>query len=285
MIVVRLRSGLGNQMFQYAFFLQLRKWYGDENVKLDIDTYHWKAHNGRELDKVFRINLNEVSVPESISLQMADVGYSLQNRLLRRLRGKKHQCYKFWKDLSFEDYKHLPKDIYLEGYWPEERYFIEIEKTVRKEFCFPELTDQPNKDILYEINNTCSIGVHVRRGDYQSHKNTFSMCPAKYYREASSIIKEKKINLHFFIFSDDIKWCKSNLNFEDTTTFVCVNSEKDSYKDMMLMSNCKHQIIANSTFSWWAAWLNANPDKMVIYPSFMDMRYNFMPLSWIKIIV
>jgi hypothetical protein len=285
MIVVRLRSGFGNQMFQYAFFLQLQKWYGKENVKLDVDTYHWKAHNGKELDKVFRLDLAGDSVPKSVSLQMADVGYSLKNRILRRLRGKKHHCYKFWKELSYEDYRNLPKDIYLEGYWTEERFFSEVADDIRKIYRFPALTDKAGLDMLHRIVNTCSVGMHVRRGDYAKYKKAFPMCPASYYEAASTVIRQKTgLEPSFFVFSDDLDWCRKNLhNTGKEITFVDINPGKNSYRDMMLMSNCRHQIIANSTFSWWAAWLNPNPDKIVIYPFSIDLRIASMPDSWIKI--
>ena len=108
MIIIRLRSGLGNQMFQYAFFKQMQHWHGEKNVKLDIDTHRWHKHNGREIDKIFNIDLNKDIAPKKLSLSMADVSYSLKNRILRRIRGVKHKKYAFWKDLSFEDYQNFP---------------------------------------------------------------------------------------------------------------------------------------------------------------------------------
>ena len=283
MIVIRLRSGLGNQMFQYAFFLQMQQWYGKENVKLDIDTYHWKAHNGRELDKVFGIDLRKDAAPVSLSLQMADVGYSIKNRILRRLRGKKHQCYAFWKNLVYEDYRHLPNEIYLEGYWNEERYFGDVAQQIRSMYQYPEPTDDANRKCLSQIANSCSIGIHVRRGDYKKSSNSFPMCPPEYYREAVDFMETKNPEQEFlyFVFSDDIKWCKKNLAFLKNVQFVGHNVKTDSYKDMMLLAACKHQIMANSTFSWWAAWLNPNPDKAVVYPSLAKRTYASMPESWI----
>lgn len=282
MIVIRLRSGLGNQMFQYAFFLQIRQWYGKENVMPDIDTYHWKAHNGRELDKVFGIDLREDAAPVSLSLGMADVGYSLKNRILRRLRGKKHRCYTFWKSLTYDDYKHLPKDIYLEGYWNEERYFCDVAEQVRLQYQFAKPADDANRECLSQIANTCSVGIHVRRGDYKKYPDTLPMCPVEYYRKAVDWIEagNQGQDLRFFIFSDDMDWCRENLSFLKNAQFVGHNAGTDSCKDMMLLSACRHQIIANSTFSWWAAWLNPNPDKTVTYPSTAKLTYASMPESW-----
>jgi len=282
MIVIRLRSGLGNQMFQYAFFLQMQQWYGKENVKLDIDTYHWKVHNGRELEKVFDIDLRKDAAPVSLSLQMADVGYRVKDRILRRLRGKRHHCYKFWKKIAYEDYWHLPDDIYLEGYWNEECYFCDVAEQVCSSYQFAEPRDDTNKKYLSQITNSCSVGIHVRRGDYKKYSKSFPMCPVEYYQKAVNLIEAENTGqkLLFFVFSDEIKWCKKNLSFLKNVQFVDHNIKTDSYKDMMLLAACKHQIIANSTFSWWAAWLNPNPDKIVVYPSTTRLTYASMPPAW-----
>ena len=283
MIVIRLRSGLGNQMFQYAFFKQMQHWYGEENVKLDIDTYHWKAHNGREVDKVFHIDLEKDAIPISTSLKMADVGYSLKNRILRRLRGKKHTCYVFWKNLSYDDYMHLPNNTYLEGYWNEECYFASVSEQIRAIYKFPEPMDDQNKSYLDDITNTCSVGIHVRRGDYKKYPDGFPMCSVDYYKKSAEILQSQLSGekVRFFIFSDDMNWCKAHLSFLENVQFVGHNVKNNSYKDMMLLSACKHQIMANSTFSWWAAWLNPNPDKIVIYPSSVYKTYATMPSQWI----
>ena len=120
MIIIRLRSGLGNQMFQYAFFKQMQHWHGEENVKLDIDTHRWHRHNGREIDRIFNIDLSKVIAPKKLSLSMADVSYSMKSRILRKLRGINHKKYVFWKDLKFEDYQNLKGEIYIKDFWNEE---------------------------------------------------------------------------------------------------------------------------------------------------------------------
>jgi len=285
MIIIRLISGLGNQMFQYAFFLQMQQWYGKENVKLDIDTYHWKEHNGRELDKVFHIDLKKDAAPLSLSLSMADVGYRLKDRVLRRLRGEKHRCYAFWKNLTYDDYGCLPKDIYLEGYWTEDRYFCNVAEKIRSIYQFSEPSDDRNRKYLSQIRNYSSVGIHVRRGDYLLYPDLFPMCSVEYYQNAINYITTAypKQDFIFFVFSDAIDWCKNNLAFLKKVQFINHNVKTDSYKDMMLLAACKHQIIANSTFSWWAAWLNSNPNKIVLYPSTTRLTYESMPKSWICI--
>ncbi|MDR1673221.1 MAG: alpha-1,2-fucosyltransferase [Bacteroidales bacterium] len=284
MIVIRLRSGLGNQMFQYAFFLQMQQWYGKDKVKLDIDTFHWKAHNGRELDKVFGIDLAQDAIPAAVSLKMADVGYDIKSKVLRRLRGSKHKHYLFWKQLQYENYRHLPEHVYLEGYWNEEIYFRDVAGKVRSIYRFPQPQDSANRKLLRTVEAMVSVGVHVRRGDYIRYPDILPMCSAAYYRQAAQIIRTKtRDEPHFYVFSDDPEWCRNNINLDGDTVFVDINAGKDAWKDMMLMSHCRHQIIANSTFSWWAAWLNPNAGKIVIYPSSTTKTYASMPDAWLML--
>ena len=282
MIIIRLRSGLGNQMFQYAFFRQMQYWHGTERVKLDISTYHWKAHNGLELDKVFDLDLQKDSVPPEVSLQYADVGYEFRHRLLRRLRGERHQSYKYWKDLEFEDYKRLG-DVYLEGFWNEEKYFRDVQEDIRRAYTFKGDLNEDDLGMLEIISNTESVAVHVRRGDYKKYPKAFPMCQPSYYAEAREIIKAKRDNLIFFVFSDEIDWCRKNLSFPEKAFFVENRKPEDAWKDMMLMSRCRHNIIANSTFSWWSAWLNNNPEKIVVYPESVSFTYQSMPKDWIRL--
>ena len=277
-----MRSGLGNQMFQYAFFKQMQHWHGSSKIKLDISTYHWKAHNGLELDHIFNIDLKKDSVPPSISLSFADVGYKLQHRIFRRLRGRRHRSYVFWKQLQLDDYKKLD-DIYIEGYWNNEKYFEEVKDEIREIYQFNINLNKQEKSVLDEIKFSESVAVHVRRGDYLKHPDTFPMCQPDYYREAFQILSESVSNLKFFIFSDDISWCKKELHFLPNVIFPENPDQQHAYKDMMLMSRCKHNIIANSTFSWWAAWLNNNPGKKVIYPESATLTYSTMPQGWIKL--
>lgn len=283
MIIIRLRSGLGNQMFQYAFFKQMQYWHGKENVKLDIDTYIWNTHNGREIDKVFGIDFSGDTAPSSASFALADVGYSFKQRLLRRIRGRKHKSYLYWKDLQLADYKKLTNDVYIEGFWNEERYFSDIFNFVRKTYTFNGTLTPEQSEFLKQIEATESVGIHVRRGDYAKYPDAFPMCTPDYYKDALQIIKKKHAQVHCFVFSDDLDWCRKELSFMENVNFVENKINTEAYKDMWLMSKCKHNIMANSTFSWWAAWLNANQNKIVVYPKTVFKTYETMPNEWIKI--
>lgn len=283
MIIIRLRSGLGNQMFQYAFFKQMQQWHGPEKVKLDISTYHWKAHNGLELDRVFNINLLKDSVPDSVSLGFADVGYKLHHRILRRLRGKKHRSYLNWKNIPFDDYKSLD-DVYIEGYWNNEMYFSGVKDQIRELYQFRNIRlTNYQSEILNDIETSESVSVHVRRGDYKKFPEAFPMCTPDYYRTAIELLSREGKKLKCFVFSDDLKWCRKELNFLPDVVFVENPVQNHAYKDMMLMSRCRNNIIANSTFSWWAAWLNNNPARKIIYPESAMRVYTSMPEGWIKL--
>jgi hypothetical protein len=283
MIIIRLRSGLGNQMFQYAFFKQMQFWHGVENVKLDISTYHWNIHNGLEINKIFNINFTNEVVPRKVSLQYADVGYQLRHRILRRLRGRKHHAYMFWKNIDYNDYKNLD-NVYIEGYWNEERYFKDVKDEIRKLYTFRETElSESEQQMLNLISSGASVGIHVRRGDYKKYPDTFPMCSPDYYAKSRDILEARFGNLQYFIFSDEIDWCKNNLDLPYNTVFMENRQRNNAYKDMLLMSRCKHNIIANSTFSWWAAWLNTNAQKMVTYPESALITYKSMPEEWIAV--
>ena len=283
MIIIRLRSGLGNQMFQYAFFKQMQFWHGEENVKLDIDTHRWHKHNGREIDKIFKIDLSGDAAPRKLSLSMADVSFSLINRLLRKLRGLKHKSYVFWKDLNFEDYPNLKGDVFIEGFWNEEKYFEDVKEQIKQIYTFPPLNNDYQQSILQEIESNESVGIHVRRGDYAEYPDQFPMCTSAFYAAALKIIQKAHSKIRCFVFSDDLDWCKKNLAFIDSVEFVENKVNTEAYIDMMLMSRCKHNIMANSTFSWWAAWLNNNSEKIIIYPESALNTFTSMPAGWIKI--
>jgi len=283
MIVVRLRGGLGNQMFQYAFFRQMQYWHGKENVKLDVDTHHWNEHNGRELDAVFEIDLSGESVEPKVSFALADVGNSYTQKILRKIRGVKHNSYRFWTDLKLSEYKNLPPNVYLEGYWNEETYFHDVREEIRKVYTFPPLQNEFQTNLLEDIQSSESIGIHVRRGDYVQLPNRFPTCPPSYYAQALQIIERKHPTTKCFVFSDDIQWCKDKLTFLSNVVFVENTEKSEAHIDMMLMSKCQHVIMANSTFSWWAAWLNSNVDKTVIYPESATITYASLPANWVKI--
>ena len=191
------------------------------------------------------------------------------------------------------------KNVYLEGYWQSEKYFKEIEYIIRKDLIIKPNLKGRNKDIAKKIVSENSISLHIRRGNYVANPEIFKVhgtCEQEYYYEAIDYITENVKEPYFYIFSDEIEWAKDNFKIEYAHTFVDINigfdgenyQDEKNYEDLRLMSLCKHNIIANSSFSWWGAWLNQNPEKIVIAPKkwFNDESLDtsdLIPNSWIRI--
>ena len=294
MIVVNFSGGLGNQMFQYALYKKFKTLGND--VKADISFYTMvESHNGFEIDKVFGLNLIKADQGEILSLKDT-------SNFLRKYRRRLYPL--FWKkthkeQLSFDfDKKVLNFDeAYLNGYWQSEKYFLDIKEEIKKDFTFKDL-DIPSQNVLESIKNCNAISIHIRRGDYVSDAATKdflgNICNVDYYNRALEYIYTNKeiTNPEFFIFSDDIQWAKDNLKIKNKAHFININQGNRSWQDMCLMSNCKHNIIANSSFSWWAAYLNSNDKKIIICPNRWvnnDRRFrrlnspDIIPNTWKKI--
>jgi len=184
-----------------------------------------------------------------------------------------------------------PDNSYLDGYWQSEKYFKEIESVIRKEFILKSAPAGKNLELERQIEDTLSVGVHIRRGDYVTNPSLYDkhgVCSLEYYRRAFDYILAKYTNPVFYIFSDDMDWAKNHINVGSPIVFVDHNSGANSYEDIRLMSLCKHNIISNSTFSWWAAWLNRNKERTVIAPQswFNDSSLStadLIPDGWIRL--
>lgn len=181
--------------------------------------------------------------------------------------------------------------IYLEGYWQSEKYFSSIRDILLREFAFKYEQDAKSSEIANQIQKTESVSLHIRRGDYVNNPSTnqiLGCCSFDYYQKAVSYITKRIPNCHFYIFSDDHLWVCENFKLDHPFTMVDHNDASTNYEDLRLMSLCKNNIIANSSFSWWGAWLNQNPNKIVIAPLkwFNDSSINtddLIPNSWIRV--
>lgn len=290
MIITNIIGGLGNQMFQYAAGKALACKHGTV-LKLDTRDFNRYQLHPLELRRLFPEICSEAT-PASIR---KICGYKTQptfKRALRKIgfRRLNNQLifepkYTFWPD-----FLQLPDNIYLDGYWQSERYFIDHEKTIRNDFRFPVLSDPINLGLADEISRVASVSLHVRRGDYVTHsinQTIYYQCTMDYYHHAIKHINDCVENPEFFVFSDDIEWAQRTFANYDIRAFVGHNNGARNYIDMQLMSLCKYNIIANSTFSWWAAWLNQNPGKIVISPQewFVNGQssHDLIPPNWIKI--
>ena len=285
MQIIWCSGGLGNQMFQYAFYRRLQ--LDGKSVTLDISGFNdYGLHNGFELDKIFPVKINladEVRV-NNIKQKISHLS------LLKKIWWKVFTNFRpviVQKNFGYSSrLSNLQGLKYLEGYWQSEKYFGTHSDTIRNDFKFP-LLDIKNKDYADKISQVEAVSIHIRMGDYVNHPLHGGICTLEYYKKALSLIEEKVESPLFFIFSNDIEWCQNNLKL-DKAIYVTGNEGKNSFRDMQLMSMCKHNIIANSSFSWWGAWLNNNPDKVVVAPSkwFNDKTINtkdLLPDSWIQL--
>lgn len=267
-------GGLGNQMFQYAFYLQLKKRYPLDIFLFDIERSQG-CHNGFELDRIFHLGCQK-NARNYRRIKRYCPG------LLDGFRTVKQE-HSLEYDKIIMDSSHLLSRY--DGFWQSEKYFSPIEQEVRKSFSFNiDLLNYGTRTIAQEIEGEETVSVHIRRGDYIA-SSYFGVCSIDYYKQAMSFISEKLNNPTFIFFSDDIEWVKKSISCSNAL-FVSCNHGADSWQDMYLMSKCKHNIIANSSFSWWGAWLNPTPHKIVITPKqwFLSIdNYDIIPEKWIKL--
>lgn len=275
---VAIDGGLGNQMFQYAFLLALKR--KGHKVNLFLSNNNWEHKAGFELSRVFGIKKTK---------SLWELLYHNLPIPFRKLFLLTHKTY---KDINFryqQDALTVSGYRYYYGTWQSELYFTDIKSMIQNTYSFNlnMLNKETNRVLqILHTQEYVTISVHVRRGDYQSPAfiNGFGdCCTVEYYEHAISYMKAHvKSRILFVFFSDDIQWAKQNIKV-DNAVYVNHNHGKDSWQDMYLMSQCTNNIIANSSFSWWGAWLNANPHKIVIAPRhwWKTLEHDdVVPLSW-----
>tara|TARA_A100001015_G_scaffold298886_1_gene382221 strand:- start:2061 stop:2921 length:861 start_codon:yes stop_codon:yes gene_type:complete len=281
--IVKIMGGLGNQLFQYALARSNTLYNGND---LYLDTTWYDNQKEREF-QLEQLNINA----KIADFDLIKNFMTKKNRFLSLLNKNHYKTVYEENIFSYdEDILYSKGNIYLSGYWQNEKYFLEKRGTILNDFQLKIELDDYNKKILKEINNSKSISVHIRRGDIAKDprlKERIGTIDLEYYRFAIKKISKDQDNLKFFIFSDDIDWAKNNLNFDYEHTFLKNNT---AVIDLFLMSRCKFNITANSSFSWWGAWLNNNSDKKIISPKFwykdiqlQNKAHELLPKSWIKI--
>jgi hypothetical protein len=288
---VLIYGGLGNQMFQYALNIALNQKENESRITFSSFFYD-KHHNGFNLGYAFQLKL---PFPSNIyNSVLIHAGFLYKNKiatfLIRKFVSRYHsslQKYNEKIEFIFDEEVFHQKSKLIMGTWQSERYFKNIRDILIQEFKFNEPTDTKNKELVEQIKNSNSISIHVRRGDYLKSQWSDTHAVIKnenYYIDSIKFIDVRVKNPHYYIFSDDISWAKENLKLRNCT-FIEHNEGKNAYIDMYLMSLCKHNIIANSTFSWWGAWLNTNKDKIVIMPEQWLNNFNtpdIFPTEWLK---
>lgn len=286
MIIVDLLGGLGNQLFQYAAGRYLAELH---QVDFKINTLKFETY------KLHKYSLQHFNISASVATKEEVQHFgSLAFKIWERAIFKPYYKRRTFQEQFFhfdENFKKASKNTMLSGYWQSEKYFNEISDIIRKEFTITSPMAEMNKDYSKNILRRNSVSLHIRRGDYVSDPKTQTVhgsCDLAYYNACVKKIAGAVGDPFFYIFSDDPEWVKSNFSLKYPSEYVVHNNADKNYEDLRLMSLCKHNIIANSSFSWWGAWLNANPDKQVYAPKqwFNNSSRNtkdIIPVTWEKI--
>lgn len=293
MIIVRLKGGLGNQMFQYAAARRLAHHHNTE-LKLDLSFLEGdqKGCTRRSFELCHFCIQAEIATSFEIA-QLTESGKQLLKNIVARFY-QVSALAQYNSNVYFEPHFHfdptilnMPDNTLMDGYWQSELYFIDIADIIHHEFRFSSDMKGENQAVAEEILGVNAVSLHVRRGDYVQAARIsarHNICDLDYYLRAEEFVMQHVKSPVFYVFSDDPEWVKDNLALNSLARYVNHNNTK-GYEDLRLMSLCKHHIIANSSFSWWGAWLSTNSNKLVVAPTrwFSDTTTNtsdLIPRSW-----
>ncbi len=293
-IIVRIHGGLGNQLFQYALGRSVASklktnlsltWvpFSKDPWEYGLDYFNTTADVAKN-----------TSLFGFVGIRKAQKKFDAFHRILKRIRLNNIilPFYFVEKGFPFNSNVFSKNHSYLEGFWQTEKYFKHIEDDIRAEITLKNPLSSYSKSVMDEIRSSNAISLHVRRGDYITRADAITFhgtCSPEYYKDAVDRIAKNVSAPKFFLFSDDYEWVAENFKWLPFP-FTCVkNPSEKNYEDLILMASCKHHIIANSSFSWWGAWLNPRKDKIVIAPKkwFLSAPKNdtrdLIPEEWIKI--
>lgn len=268
MKIIRLNGGLGNQMFQYAFAKELEYLYPSDKIFL--------FGSNKEIQRIFDIDLPFATTKDVMML--GDIKETYIGKIKRHYFRKKTHILE--RDFSYNEFlQKIIGDVYYDGYWQTEKYFSHYNSDINNMFSFKLSIDKKNTELFENGKQYCSI--HIRRGDYTTIKG-YDVIGLDYYNKAINYIIGKIPGVIFVFFSNDIEWCKKNFDIEDAI-FVDWNQRENSWQDLWLMSKCNYNIIANSTFSWWGAYLGKA--EIVIAPKkWMNRKKDYYTYSFNDII-
>lgn len=289
MIVVRLMGGLGNQLFQYAAAKHLSVL---NNAELYFDTSFFSTKTEDTTPRKFELDVFHIkyklATDEMLNHFHGCEFNSTELVLTKLLSFGKFKKYKFNEYGFDEHFLDLKGNYYVRGFFQSEKYFSSIKSIIREELIIDQEHLPADVPLVNQIKNTANaVSIHIRRGDYirnLTSMDAHGICSKDYYVKSIKLLREKLgEDLHFYIFTDDPTWVRNEMNWAIDSTIV---SDKKPIEDFYLMSLCNHNIIANSTFSWWAAWLNENENKSIIVPKqwtnmLQTEKIELAPKNWI----
>ncbi len=287
-------GGLGNQMFQYAAAKTLAE-HHRVPMKVDLSFLNDRSAKENFTFREYELDCFDTSIDIATKNELST--FNRKNRFIgfmKSLIGISTPMHYYEQSFYYnESFYELPNEILLEGYFQSEKYFIQIRSLLLENFKWRSPATGFNLSLIENIKSTNSVSLHIRRGDFVENKvinSIHGLCDINYYQRAITHVNSIMQNTTFFIFSDDINWAKQELGMTSNVIYIDHNIGKESYWDMRLMSYCKHNIIANSSFSWWGAWLNTNKSKIVIAPKIWFNNYNLnlqtenlIPHEWVRI--
>ena len=291
MIIAKIHGGIGNQMFQYAAARRLAH-YNNTELKLDIFHYDIKVLPAGLPYRTFDLSVFNIQ-PVYATKKEIDLFKNTANALVAKLLNKiKNKITPH--TMIYEPHYHFYPDLltkkgnyYLDGYWQSEKYFSDIKDILQKEFIITTTLNDEGKALLERIKNENSVCLNIRRQDDGNRYSSDYF--EKYITDAMDLVASKVSNAHFFVVSDDLNWVRENVKFRYPHTIIEKHLYGDKFRDCLYMLiNCKHFIIPNSSFGWWAAWLNTNPDKIVVAPDkwVLDPKVStkdLIPASWVRL--
>lgn len=290
MIIIKACGGLGNQLFQYAAGRSLAHKRGVELV-LDLSWFEHRPSSNtvREFELArYEIQARKPNAYERLWLKLHQGRFLSRMPILpRRWRHFREATFAF--DSKVLD---VPNNTYLDGYWQSYKYFSDIAQLIRTELTPKAVLGDMDRAVATAIShaNSQAVSLHVRRGDYVTNPaaaKTHGLCGKSYYEHAVKTVILSLKEPHFFVFSDDMEWVRGNLALPGKVTYVEHNGTESAFQDLRLMSLCDHHIIANSSFSWWGAWLRGNEHGVVIAPAkwFADGRNtsDLTPIHWVRL--
>lgn len=276
MIISKISDGFGNQLFMYACGYAVAKRLSTE---LALDITYLSTNNLRNYE------LNKLNIVYDKLFSVDKIHYPLNIVLRKLLHLILRSKYNFFKEKITYKYNknilHIDKDSYLFGYWQTEKYFKEYRSDILKMFTPNYELSKETNSLIEKVVSCNSVAVHVRRGDYVK----LGIClDLLYYKNAFAVLNKKLKNLSYFVFSDNVEYAKQMFkDMDGNFEYVERTSSDSTLDDFFIMKECKHIIIANSSYSWWAAWLNDNPNKVVIYPKDKQYMTDFYPKEWIMV--
>lgn len=289
--LVRFKAGLGNQMFQYAFLRYLEKTIGVDNVIADFSYYTNAKSFKISMIYDFNIEVKHASnedINKYCLFNHTQKPHSFLYRLYIFIEILLNRKYYFETDLRYHDDKELNKYNYYDGYWQSWRYPSLIRDSLIKEFTLSKLSVELN-NLINEVQQNNSVFIGIRRGDYYSSKKArkrYEVYDKTYFEKAVLHILSKLDSPKFYVFSNDIEWVKNNVQLPNNCSFISQSCGLSDVDELVLMSKCKHGIISNSTYHWWAAWLIENDNKIIIRPKlwFGDgKKIDIFPPEWISL--